>query len=132
MSLFWRISAGTLLGVAGMVAATLYQHFNTSLNELRADLKQLNAAAGETAKRDEVRSRFSTLWTSVKELSATSSTLAAQQVRWEQLEQQVRASEKERKELVRELQRLRERLASVEGRQAALTPAAPAHRAEEP
>jgi hypothetical protein len=118
---FWRIFGTTLLSIAALVAVTLYNQITSGLNDIRNDLNHTNANQGELARKDEVNSRIlethsrtTALLNGLKELQAANATALAQ--RSALLEQQVRAAEEDRKELAREMQWLRERLATVEGR----------------
>jgi hypothetical protein len=119
--LFWRIFGATMLSIAALVAITLYNQVISELHNLRNDLNQVNANHGDLARKDEVNSRIfevnsrtTALLNSQKELQATNAASLAQ--RSALLEQQVKASEEERKEMARELQRLRDGLATLEGR----------------
>ena len=107
--------------------------------DLRKDLGRLNEGQADLVKKDDLGSRMKSVWDSLKELRADNAGLSALKERSAMLEQQVRAGDQERKEIVREfqrlrevraveeerrelareLQRLRERLAVMEGRQAA-------------
>src|SRR5262245_22616717 len=118
---FWRIFGTTLLSIGALVAITLYNQVISDLHNLRNDLNQVSANHGDLTRKDEVNSRIfeinsrtTTLLNSLKELQATNAASLAQ--RSALLEQQVKAGEEERKELARELQRLREGLAALEGR----------------
>lgn len=124
-SLLWRISAGTLLSIGGMVLITIYQNLNGGLNEVRNDLKHLTVTSGDQVKKDELHNRITPLWTTIKELQAAKEAGAVRDGRMTYLEQQLKAGDEERRELVRQLQRLRERLATVEGRQAITPPVDP-------
>jgi hypothetical protein len=120
-TLLWGISGGTVLSVAGFVALTMYQQYTDSFNELRNDLKHLNQTTSEHAKREEVSNRMSKLWTAMKdtnkEVQSARESFAAQGNRLDLLEQQLKSSQEDRRELLHEVQRLRERLARFEGRQ---------------
>jgi hypothetical protein len=133
LPVLWRVFGATLLSIAALVVITLCQHFSGSLNELRAELGHLGAdlhkdvahlteSQGHLVEKEEFSTRLSSVWNSLKDLQALSATVAAlrekELVREEQLRQQ-----DEHKELIRELQRLRERLALLEGRQEAAAPA---------
>jgi hypothetical protein len=111
IAFIWGIS-GTVLSAAGFIAMALFEQYNDSLNELRRDLKHFNETSAELVKKDSMRRCFDQLKECFKEVHASAAARA-------QLERELRASEEERKELTHELQRVRERLASVEGRQAA-------------
>jgi hypothetical protein len=109
MALLWGVGS-TLLSVVGFIALALFEQYNSGLNELRNDLKHFNETSGGFVRRealqrfkDQVREHF-------KERQADSALRA-------HLEQELRASEKARDEMAHELQRLRERLAFVEGQQ---------------
>jgi DNA repair exonuclease SbcCD ATPase subunit len=127
VSMFWRVFGGTLLSIAALVGITLYQQFSNSLSELRTNLSRLTESRADFVKVDDCNTRFTAVWNSVKELQAANAAVLALKERSALLEQQVKASEEERKELTRELQQLRERQAALEGRQAtAATPPATA------
>ena len=91
--------------------------------DLRKDLGRLNEAQGGVVKIEDFNSRLRSVWDSIKELQTLSASVSALKERDLLREQHLR-EENERRELVRELQLLRERLANLEGKQAAA--AAPA------
>jgi len=123
LPIFWRIFGSTVLSIAALVAITLYQQVNSSLNEIRSDLSHLNENQGDAVKKDEFNSRILALVNNLNDLKAANKVVGdCGEERSAMLERRLRDSDGERKELARELHRLRERLAVVEGRQA--TPAA--------
>jgi len=109
--LLWGLG-GTLLSVAGFVAMILFDQYNSMVSELRNDMKHFNETYNEFVKRETFHRWTDQIKEFRRELQA--STLARTQ-----LEQELKATEKTRDELVKELQHVRERLATVEGRQAA-------------
>jgi hypothetical protein len=117
--ILWGLSGGTAISIVGFVALTLYQQYNDGLTELRNDLKHFNETCGDTVKREELHNRMNHLHTILKDLYTTG---AERHTRFEVLEQQFKASEEDRKELSREVQHLRERLAAAEARQTAPVP----------
>jgi BMFP domain-containing protein YqiC len=147
ISVFWRIFGGTLLSIGALVVLSLCQYFNNSLNALRGDLARLSEDVhkeighlcadlrkdlvrltenqADLVKKEEYGTRLKSIWDSLKELQALGTTVAALKERSLLQDQQMR-EETDRKELVRELQQLRERLANLEGRQAASPPGKPA------
>jgi hypothetical protein len=101
---------GTLLSGLGFIGLALFEQYNSMLAEFRNDLKHFNETSSEFVKkeslqrlRDQVKGRF-------KEVEESNAERA-------QLVTELRASEKAREEMARELQRVRERLAFLEGRQ---------------
>ena len=116
-ALWWGL-AGTLLSGVGWVALMLFDQYNASLAELRNDLKRFHEARAELVKKESMHKLYDHLKDCFKELQASA---AAR----ESLQQQLKDSEKSRRVIARELQRMRERLAAVEGRQAAMTVAVP-------
>jgi hypothetical protein len=127
LPVFWRVFGATLLSIAALIVITLCQHFSNSLNELRAelghlcedlhkDLARLSESHGRLIPKEEFNTRLTSVWNSLKDLQALSVTVAALKEKTLVREEQQRAQD-ERKELVRELQQLRERLALLEGRQ---------------
>ncbi len=149
VSVFWRVFGATLLSIVALVIITLCQHFNSSLSELRSDLGHLNedlrkelSRVNETnadlLKKEEFSFRMKSVWDGMKELREGLASIAGLKERATTTDQRLKTEEEEHKELVREiqrlrelkagqdgriemvgeLQRLRERLAAVEGRQA--------------
>ena len=134
----WRIFGGTLLSIAALVFLTLCQYFNGSLNDMRAevgrlsdelrkelghasgdlrkDLNRLCESYGELVKKDEYNSRLHSIWDSIKELQTLQAAVTALKERALLRDQQMKEAS-ERKELIQEIQVLRERLATLEGRQ---------------
>jgi chromosome segregation ATPase len=127
ISLFWRIFGGTLLSIAAMVGITLYQQVANQVNALRTDLGYLNTDLrkdlgrvtenyGELVKKEEVAGRTKSVWDAIKELRGDRTELAALKERCEVLLEMLRAGERERRQLARELQKLREQRAGAEER----------------
>jgi hypothetical protein len=117
ISLFWRVFGGTLLSIAALVVVTVYQQFSNSLFELRNDMIHLNEARADLIKKDDFNSRMTSVWNSMKDLQTASTAVTSMRERTALLEQQLKEAESERKDLAREVQQLRERLAVIEGRQ---------------
>jgi hypothetical protein len=101
-----------LVSVLGFGALTLFEQYNGLVSEMRADLKHFNETAGEYVKRDSFQRYRDQMKERLKELQESKFAKA-------QLEQELKASEKAREETAAELQRMRERLAFLEGRHAA-------------
>lgn len=116
--IFWRIFGGTLISIAALVAITLYNQFNNGLNELRAEIVRLKEQNGDLVKKAELREQAASLSTGLKDVQAAQAGVTALRERSLLLEQQLKTAEDERRELAREVQRMRERLAAVEGQQA--------------
>jgi hypothetical protein len=113
-TLLWGISGGTILSALGFIGLALFEQYNSSLTELRGDLKHFNEISSEFAKKDTVQRYWEQLKDVYKEMQTANAARA-------QLECELKASERSREEMARELQRMRERLAYVEGHQAAVT-----------
>jgi hypothetical protein len=128
IALFWSVSGGTVLSVLGFVAMILFQQYSDSLAELRNDLKHFNETSAEFSRKESVRNRFATVQGHIKELQAATQTNAVRDARMVQLEQELKTMLEEHKEMSREIQRLRERLATVEGRQSASRASLPVNR----
>jgi septal ring factor EnvC (AmiA/AmiB activator) len=111
-ALFWGISGGTILSIVGFIAMLLFEQYNDSLTELRNDLKHFNEISGDLVKKERLRRCIDHLKKCIEELQQAKAARA-------RVERELQNSENERKELTRELQRLHERVAAVEGRQAA-------------
>jgi len=125
ISVFWRVFGGTLLSIAALVGITLYQQFTSTISELRNNLNSLNQSRGDLVKNDDFNTRMTSIWGTVKELETSTSATSALKERSELMEQQLKAGEEERKDMAREIQQMRERLAVVEARQAVGAPSTP-------
>jgi hypothetical protein len=110
--LLWGMG-GTILSAVGFIAMILFEQYNSSLSELRNDLKHFNETSGEYVKRESFQKMREQLKERFKELQAATAARV-------QLEHELSVSEKAREETARALQQLRERLAYVEGRQTAM------------
>jgi chromosome segregation ATPase len=90
-----------------------------SANATLSGLKERSALLEQQVRtgQDQVNSQLTSVCTALKDLEVPRESISALKERLALLEQQVKAGEDERKELVRELQRLRERQAVLEGRQ---------------
>ncbi len=117
-ALWWGVG-GTLLSGLGWVALMLFDQYNAGLAELRTDLKHFHEARAELVKKETFRKMVDHLKECYKELQASSAAREA-------LQRQLADSERARRVVARDLQRLRERVASVEGRQAATAVVLPA------
>jgi DNA repair exonuclease SbcCD ATPase subunit len=111
ISVFWRVFGGTLLSIAALVCITIYQQFSGSLNDLRRDLNHQNETRADLVKKDDFNNRISTLWNSIKELSAVSTGVSALTERSKllelQLDKQHKAVEEERREICRRMEEQR-------------------------
>jgi septal ring factor EnvC (AmiA/AmiB activator) len=101
-------AGSTLLSAAGLLGLALFDQYNGLVSELRADLKHFNESSAELARKEELRR----LRDQLKEVARDINVVSADRSR---LEQELRASEQARADQAREVQRLRERLAYVEG-----------------
>jgi uncharacterized membrane protein YhiD involved in acid resistance len=109
--LLWGVG-GTVLSVVGFVAMLGFEAYNGMLSELRTDLKHFNETSSEFVKKESMQRFRDQMKEYVKEVQAVNGARL-------QLEQELRVSEKMRSEMTAELQRMRERLAYLEGRHAA-------------
>jgi hypothetical protein len=140
-TLLWGISGGTLLSIVGFIAMIGYQEYSESLHQLRGDLRNFNQHATDVVKKDELRNRTTALWTVIREMQAAHAddvrkfqainlAAAGHEARLAEASRRVKDLEDERREMSREVQQLRERLACVEGRQAATAVLLPAAHVE--
>jgi hypothetical protein len=110
-ALWWSVG-GTVLSGVGFICLALFEQYNSSLSELRSDLKHFNEISGELVRKESLHKCIDHLIECKKELHAV---LAAKA----ELDHELAVVRKDREELARQLQALRERMASVEGRQSA-------------
>ena len=107
--LFWGLG-GTVLSAVGFIAMILFEQYNSALTELHNDLKHFNETSSQFVKKESVQRYKEEMRECLKEMQASNSARTL-------LEQELRASEKTRDEMSHELQRMRERLAYLEGLQ---------------
>jgi hypothetical protein len=116
LPLFWRLFGGTVLSIAALVCLTVYQQFNSTLYDLRKEINAQHEARADLVKKDELNNRLTPMWNGFKELQAASGEVAALKERAAILQDQLKASENDRKQLTTEVQQLRDRLLLLEGR----------------
>jgi len=112
--LLWGLG-GTLLSGLGFIALALFEQYNGMLSELRGDLKHFNETSSEYVKKDNLQRLREHTRQMIQEMHASTAARA-------RVEMELQASEKARDQMASELQRMRERLAYLEGRQT-MTPA---------
>jgi hypothetical protein len=139
LSIFWRVFGGTLLSIAALVILTVCQYFNSSLNELRNDLGRINDEIrkdmthlntdlrkdlghvnefhANVVKMDEFNGRMKSVWDSIKNLQDDKESVVVLREKAAMLVEMFKTGELERKELAREVQRLREVKAVADDRQ---------------
>jgi hypothetical protein len=106
-AILWGITS-TVLSAIGLIGLALFEQYNGMLSELRSDLRHFNETSSDFVRKD----RLQKCWDTMKECSRAMDALTAAK---EQLEREVAAGERSRMELTKEMQRLRERLAYLEG-----------------
>ncbi len=111
LAMLWGIS-GTVVSAMGFVGLSLFDQYNHSLTELQRDIKHFHEVSGNLVKKESLQRCYERLGDCIKELQASAATRT-------QLEKELETAQKDRRELERDLQHVRERLANVEGRQAA-------------
>jgi hypothetical protein len=107
--IIWGVG-GTVFSALGFIALALFEQYNGMISEMRADLKHFNETSSEYVKKDTFQRFRERLRDSMKEMQEANTARA-------HLEQELKASEKAREIMFQEIQRMRERLAYVEGRQ---------------
>jgi hypothetical protein len=108
LSLFWRVFGGTILSIVALVGITIYNNLSTSISELRSELSRVNEARAELVKKEEFNARTQNVWDRVQSLQDLKVMVTAR-------EAQLKVADDERRDLAKQLQDLRERLAKVEG-----------------
>jgi polyhydroxyalkanoate synthesis regulator phasin len=124
VSLVWRIFGGSIISVCALVVIQAYQVLNAGLIELRSDQSRMRELATDFVKKGDMSDRTNQLWTRVQELHNVAAQVTVATNKLALVEQQLTAAETERKELAKELNALRERLAKLEGAQKPPTTAA--------
>jgi hypothetical protein len=122
ISLFGCVLGGILLSIAALVVVALYQQLTSSAKDLRNDVARLKEARADLIKKDEFNARMNTVWNGLNDAKAAGVGVAAVREKQALQEQQLRHADEQRRELIRELQLLRERVATLEGRGSGLRP----------
>jgi hypothetical protein len=126
ISMFWRIFGGTILSIAALVIITVYQSIGSSIHELRNEVSRANEARAELLKKDEFSAAKAKIWDHFQEIQKDQKTALTPVTQMQQAvaglqekttlrDQQFQQAQEEHKELVKEIQALRERLAKLEG-----------------
>jgi septal ring factor EnvC (AmiA/AmiB activator) len=115
LALLWAAS-GSILSAVGFLAVTLFEMYNDRVNELERDLKHFNESCATLVKKDDLQR----LRDHLRERNQQFQTAETART---QLEREWQAGQVQLHEMTNEVQRLRERLAAVEGRLSA-TPTA--------
>jgi hypothetical protein len=129
ISVFWRVFGGTILSITALSVISAYQSLANGIHEVRADVGHLREAGGNYIKTEEFNNRTTLIWNGIREAQAVSPAVTVLTNKETTLEAQLAAAEHERKEMLRELLQLRERLAKLEGQQE-VKPAAAKMRSE--
>jgi hypothetical protein len=116
MPLFWRVFGGTTLSILALVGITVYQQFNNGILDLRRELIAEREFRGDAVKKEELNSRLSPVWSSLKDANAAAGEITALKERCTMLQDQLKTAENDRKALSAELQQLRDRLVRLEAR----------------
>lgn len=124
LALLWGIGS-TGLSAIGLIILMLFEQYNGMVAEMRADLKHFNETSSEYVKKD----RLQRCWERIRELSKE---VNASKTAREQMDQELKASERAREDQAKENQRLRERLAYLEGMKAARPGSDPTPPAQRP
>ncbi len=106
-AILWGI-VSSFLSVSGLIGYALFEQYNNMLSELRTDLKHFNQTSSEYVHKEQMqhfREKMHELYKTISNANATHTIL----------EQELKASERLREDQSREIQRLRERVAYVEG-----------------
>jgi hypothetical protein len=130
ISVFWRVFGGTILSITALAVISAYQSLANGIHEVRTDVGHIKETGGEYIKKDEFNNRTTLIWNGIREAQAVTPSVTVLTAKAATLEAQLSAAEQERKELLREMLQLRERLAKLEGQQEAKPAVKPAAHVE--
>lgn len=135
---FMSVFGGSLLSIAAMITITVYQQLSGGLSEIRTTVAHLTESRVDLVKNDDLNTRLTSVWATLKDLQASEAALGALKERTALLEQQLKATEaagsvvsglrercalleqqlkaavEEHRDLTRQMQATRERLTAVE------------------
>src|SRR5262245_2371690 len=127
----WRIFGSTLICVAAIIAVALWVKYTNNIDSVRDDVKELRVQGAELLRKDEYHARQMSVAVGLKEVQ-TKNAAAHDYWRLKALsqERQLKALRDEAnaaiKDMERQVQQLRERLAALETR----TPPAPSSKSK--
>jgi chromosome segregation ATPase len=98
ISVFWRVFGGTILSISALIILSAYQSLANNIHEVRSDVGRLREATGDYIKKDEYNNRFTTLWTSIRELQSVNASVTVLTSKLAALEQQAAAADRERRD----------------------------------
>lgn len=130
ISIFWRIFGGTILSITALTVISAYQSLAKDIYDIRGDVGRLREGSGDYIKKDEFNNRTTTMWNSIREAQALDAKATVLTTKVTCMETKLADAEHERKDLLRELLQLRERLAKLEGQQEAKPSVKPAAHSE--
>lgn len=114
ISLFWRVFGGTILSIVALALLTVYNNLNSTINELRNEVSRANEARAELVKKEEFNTRSQSVWNKLQELQELRGTITVMRDQMTSRDSHGKSQEEDRRELTRQLQELRERVARVE------------------
>ena len=117
ISMFWRVFGGTILSITALSVISAYQSLANGIHEVRTDVGHLRETGGKYIEKDEFNSRTTLIWNGIREAQSVSPSVTVLTNKTASLEAQLTSAENERKEMLREVLHLRERLAKLEGAQ---------------
>lgn len=120
--LFWEIFGGTIVSIVALIAITAYSQLGSAITDLRRDVNQLQT---QLVRKDDLNLRLSAVWTSVKDLQATTASRTGVEENTNVLrrefgiciktdDDQRRDLQRQFEEMSRRVQALAERLVSIE------------------
>jgi TolA-binding protein len=121
MSLFWQVFGGTILSIVALVVLTAYNQLTSAQADLRRDMNQVQV---DQVKKDELNTRLTVVWNSIKGLQGTSTSLVSLNEHAKILDgnigNQLRSAEEQHKDLQRKVEELSQRVQILAERLVAL------------
>jgi hypothetical protein len=127
ISVFWRVFGGTILSITALSVISAYQSLANGIHEVRTDLGRIRDGNGEFVKQSEFNTRTTSIWNGIRDAQAVAPSVTVLGNKAAMLETHLAAAESERREMLHEMQHLRERLAKLEGAQEVKPAAARVH-----
>jgi hypothetical protein len=126
VSVFWRVFGGTILSITALSVISAYQSLANGIHEVRSDVGKIREDGANIVKKDEFNTRTTSIWNAIRDAQAVAPSVTVLSNKATTLESHLAAAEAERREMVREILQLRERLAKLEGAQEAKPAVKPA------
>lgn len=102
-----KIMEGAFISIVGVLAISIFQSFSANITDVRAEVNRINKDHIDYVRKADLETRLNSQWAAIRELSGTKE-------KTNLLEQNYKSVNEDVRELSKQVQILRERVASLE------------------